>query len=258
MKRGSFPLAALSEPATVEPPRENEREVGDDAQPHRRAADPRIELVAERVVADDVGPGRRRGLQPLLLEVDSVRADVDALERLGDRAVEIVSVLVVCVDDLLLELREGVEAHDAEEVDPLSQIGGVRQVLAPEAVDVSEGDLSLDNPLGAPLGPDSDRAYIDMAVYPIPSLTTLLSFSLERRGEGNDWRQFVAGDDPNPKFPSGVVEKTYGYGLGLEWELRGNSSIGARFIQARVENVAHQQDIDDWLTSVFMHVTWNL
>ncbi len=119
-------------------------------------------------------------------------------------------------------------------------------------------DLSLDNPLGASLGPDSDRAYIDMAVYPIPSLTTLLSFSLERRGEGNDWRQFVAGDDPNPKFPSGVVEKTYGYGLGLEWELRGNSSIGVNFIQARVKNVAHQQDIDDWLTSVFMHVTWNL
>jgi hypothetical protein len=121
-----------------------------------------------------------------------------------------------------------------------------------------EVDLSLDNPLGSPQGPDSDRAHIDLAVYPMPSLTTLLSFSFERRGEGNDWRQFIEGDDPNPKFPSGVVEKTYGYGLGLEWELRGNSSIGANIVQARVKNVAHQQDVDDWLTSVFMHVTWNL
>jgi hypothetical protein len=121
-----------------------------------------------------------------------------------------------------------------------------------------EMDLSLDNPLGAPQGPDSDRMYLDMAVYPIPSLTTLLSLSFERRGEGNDWRQFEEGDDPNPKFPSGVVEKTYGFGLGLEWELRGNSSIGASVIQGRVENINHQPDVDDWTTSVFMHLTWNL
>jgi hypothetical protein len=121
-----------------------------------------------------------------------------------------------------------------------------------------ETDLSLDNPLGAAQGPDSDRAYIDMAFYPIPSLTTLLSLSYLRRGEGNDWRRFVEGDETNPKFPSGVVEKTFAFGLELEWELRGDSSVGASVTQGRVVNLNHQPDVDDWTTSVFMHLTWNL
>jgi hypothetical protein len=120
------------------------------------------------------------------------------------------------------------------------------------------GDPSLDNPLGASQGPDSDTAFLDMAVYPIPSLTTALSFSLQRRGEGNDWRMFEEGDDINPEFPSGVVEKTYGFGLSIEWELKGDSSIGATILQAYVENIAHVPDKNDWTTSMFMHVTWNL
>jgi hypothetical protein len=121
-----------------------------------------------------------------------------------------------------------------------------------------EADPSLDPPLGAPQGPDSDTGLLDIAVYPIPSLTTILSFSFKRVGEGNDYRMFQPGDDPTPKFPSGVVEKTFGLGLGFEWALKRNSSIGANVVQARVENIGHQPDKDDWTTSVFIHLTWNL
>lgn len=121
-----------------------------------------------------------------------------------------------------------------------------------------EAEPALDSPLGAPQGPDSDTAFLDVAVYPMPSLTTAVSFSLRRRGEGNDYRMFQLGDDINPSFPSGVVENTIGLGLGVEWELPRNSSVGGSVVRARVTNVDHQPDNDEWTTSVFVHLTWNL
>jgi hypothetical protein len=97
-----------------------------------------------------------------------------------------------------------------------------------------------------------------MAVYPMPSLTTLLSLSFQRRGEGNDFRMFQPGDPNNPSFPSGVVETTVGLGLGLEWELPRNSSIGGNVVYAQIQNLNHQPDVDQWTSSVFIHLTWNL
>jgi hypothetical protein len=48
------------------------------------------------------------------------------------------------------------------------------------------------------------------------------------------------------------------FGLGFEWVLKGNSSVGANVVQARVENIDHEPDTDEWTTSVFIHLTWNL
>ena len=121
-----------------------------------------------------------------------------------------------------------------------------------------EVDLTLDNPLGALQGPDSDTAFLNMELYPIPSLTTTLSLTLQRRGEGNDYRMFQPGDPTNPPFPSGVVERIAGVGLGIEWELPRNSSVGARVVQAHVDNLNHIDGVSEWTTSVFMHLTWNL
>jgi hypothetical protein len=121
-----------------------------------------------------------------------------------------------------------------------------------------EADPSIDSPLGAPQGPDSDTAFLDVAVYPRANLTTSVAFTFRRRGEGNDYRAFQTGDDINLPFPSGVVEQTAGVGLGVEWELPRNSRIGGNVVQARVRNVDHQSGVDDWTTSVFLHFTWNL
>jgi hypothetical protein len=121
-----------------------------------------------------------------------------------------------------------------------------------------EADPALDSPLGAPQGPDADTAFLDVAVYPAPSLTTALSFSMRRRGEGNDYRAFPEGSDINPPFPSGVVEKTMSVGLAVEWALPRHSSIGGNVVQSRVENVGHQSGDDRWTTSVSIHLTWNL
>lgn len=117
---------------------------------------------------------------------------------------------------------------------------------------------NLDTALGAAQGPDADTAFLDVEVYPIPSLTTNLTFQMARRGQGNDWQMFETGDPVDPPFPSGVVQTTVGFGLGVEWELRGNSSLGASVFQAHVDNLDHQPDDDEWTTSVLVHLTWDL
>lgn len=119
------------------------------------------------------------------------------------------------------------------------------------------GDPNVDLPLGAFDGPDTDRLAASLAVYPVPSLTTTFLFSHVRRGEGNDWRTHVPPMDPNPSFPSGVVEKTLTFGLRLLWELPGNSRTGFDTRIAHVSNKANQSGVDDWGTSAFFFFTWD-
>ena len=100
-----------------------------------------------------------------------------------------------------------------------------------------QGDLEKGDPIiaGAP-GPDSDEWSLGLNVYPRPDVTAAFHIVAMRRGEGNDFREWVRPMDPSPPFPLGVVERMLQVGASITWELSGNSSISIMFSRAYVEN----------------------
>ena len=121
------------------------------------------------------------------------------------------------------------------------------------------GDLAGgDPPLGAVEGPDTDRLDVQADCFIRPDVTLTALFSLRRRGEGNDFREFDEGLDPSPPFPSGEVERTAAFGLGLLWEIGGGSSIEAGVEHAIVGNRNHVPGADDESTAVRASLVWDL
>jgi hypothetical protein len=121
------------------------------------------------------------------------------------------------------------------------------------------GDLSGgDPPLGAEEGPDTDRLDVRADCFVRPDVTVTALFSLRRRGEGNDFRMFDEGLDPFPPFPSGEVERTAAYGLGLRWEIRGGSSIEAFVEHDVVDGRNHVSGANDEGTAVRASLLWDL
>ena len=115
-----------------------------------------------------------------------------------------------------------------------------------------------DPPLGAIEGPDTDRLDVQADCFVRPDVTVTALFSLRRRGEGNDFRKHVGGLDPSPPFPSGEVERTTAFGLGLLWELRGDSSVEVGVEHAVVGNKSHVRGDDDESTMFRASLTWDL
>ena len=111
--------------------------------------------------------------------------------------------------------------------------------------------------LGAQIGPDADVLNASAAFYPWPNVTATLLFAFQRRGEGNDGRTFFLGDDPDPPFPSGVVEKIYTYGLSLLWELPRNSSAGADVFLNEIENQGNLPADGVWKTAARLFMRWD-
>lgn len=105
---------------------------------------------------------------------------------------------------------------------------------------VTEGDVVL----GGDPGPDADTWRIEADVYPRPNTIATLAFYGEGRGEGNDLRQFVPGSDISPPFPSGVVQRTRGWSLGLRWEFDRNQWITGTYGRAHLSNLGHDVDRD--------------
>ncbi len=118
--------------------------------------------------------------------------------------------------------------------------------------------LAGDAPLGAIEGPDGDVARLEADYFPRPSVTTSAFMTFRRRGEGNDYRKHEPGLDPSPPFPSGVVEETLSFGLGLRWEFERNSSAGLAIEHAIVRNRDHQPDADDNSTMFRAFFIWDL
>ncbi|UCG50902.1 MAG: hypothetical protein JSW58_11970 [Candidatus Latescibacterota bacterium] len=113
-------------------------------------------------------------------------------------------------------------------------------------------------PLGAMEGPDGDLIRLDADVFPRPDVTTSVTFSMRRQGEGNDYRKFEEGLDPFPSFPSGVVEKTFFVGLGLRWELVRNSVVGLDLGWASVENRDNEPGRDEENSTLRVYALWDL
>jgi hypothetical protein len=107
--------------------------------------------------------------------------------------------------------------------------------------DVDDGDVLL----GGVPGPDSDHWRVEGAFYPRADLVLTLGLFSERRGEGNDLRPFQPGDPVNPKFPSGVVQRTRGWLVRARWELPRNSWIEGSYSRAHVSNLSHVPDLDE-------------
>jgi hypothetical protein len=121
------------------------------------------------------------------------------------------------------------------------------------------GDLSGgDPPLGAVEGPDTDRLDVQADCFVRPDVTVTALFSLRRRGEGNDFRKFDEGLDPFPPFPSGVVERTAVYGLGLRWEIKGGSRLEAGVEHDVVDNRDQISGADDESTALRASLVWDL
>jgi hypothetical protein len=118
--------------------------------------------------------------------------------------------------------------------------------------------VSGDRYLGAPQGPDSDLLTLRSEFYPWPQVVAALKISLERRGEGGDFRTHFQPADPHPPFPLGVVEKTLAFGGSVEWEVGGNSSIGIEASHARIQNRDHLPGEEEWRTSARILVAWDL
>ncbi|NIO28605.1 MAG: hypothetical protein GTO29_08630 [Candidatus Latescibacteria bacterium] len=111
--------------------------------------------------------------------------------------------------------------------------------------------------LGVTEGPDADLLTASVDVFPLPRLTTSLLFASLRRGEGNGFRAFEPGDDPSPRFPSGVVERTTSLKLRVVWAFDGNSHASAEIARALIENENHVPGADVWRTSLRFIVRWN-
>jgi len=104
-----------------------------------------------------------------------------------------------------------------------------------------EGDTLL----GGEPGPDTITWRIEGDFYPLANLIlTGLVFS-ERRGEGSDMRAYQPGDPVNPDLPSGVVQRTLGWGLRLRWELPRDSWVEAGYSRAKISNYGHVSDNDE-------------
>ncbi len=113
-------------------------------------------------------------------------------------------------------------------------------------------------PLGVIQGPDTDFLKLAADFYPWPSVTTTGYVSNLRRGEGDDWRPHDRTLDPSPPFPSGVVERTFSFGLAVEWELRGNSRLGMEINHSLMWNSNHESGNDIDSTGFRAYATWDL
>lgn len=95
-------------------------------------------------------------------------------------------------------------------------------------------------PLGSPLGNDADRLGLDLCLLTAAGLYPRVSVSYTRRGEGSIYLPYeVELGDPDPAFPSGVVEKTLEAVLSLRYQLRDHYNLTAAAGWTGIENEGH-------------------
>ena len=105
-------------------------------------------------------------------------------------------------------------------------------------------------PLGFELGPDADRLTVEVLAHPAPTWSVGLSQSLSRKGEGTLLEAFEEGENPEPAFPSGVVETTQRTALDLAYDnLRGLEA----FLSVAYASITNKdngtEDDDGWEVS---------
>jgi len=119
--------------------------------------------------------------------------------------------------------------------------------------EIGEGDF----PLGGVPGPDSDAWRVEGSYFPRGDVTLTLAVFSERRGEGNDYAAFEFGNDTDPKFPSGVVQRTIGWLIGARLDLRRNSWVRAFFTRADIDNGNNISGQNSTVNAFRVEVRWD-
>jgi hypothetical protein len=123
------------------------------------------------------------------------------------------------------------------------------------AGEVDEGDVLL----GGLPGGDADAWRLDADVFPRANLRVSLALFGGRAGEGNPIRDFELGqDDAEPPFPSGVVQKTLGFGIGARWELDGNSWLEAAYAHQSADNRTNLAGNDESTDAFRVEIRWDI
>jgi len=103
-------------------------------------------------------------------------------------------------------------------------------------------------PIGFDLGPDADRFRTEFVLHPAIKWSVAATYEHARKGEGRLTDPFVAGDNPEPTFPSGAVETGNKFSAELGYQgLEGLSAgLGAAFESVTNVGNALGQDDDKW------------
>jgi len=123
------------------------------------------------------------------------------------------------------------------------------------AGEVKDGDVLL----GGQPGPDADAWFVDADVYPRANWLVSAGAFGGRIGAGNDLRSFhLNADDPNPAFPSGVVESSLGIRVGTRWEFSGNRWVAAEYAHVGSDNRNHDAGTDDSSDGFKLEIRWEI
>jgi hypothetical protein len=100
---------------------------------------------------------------------------------------------------------------------------------------------------------------VNADTYPRANWRVSLGAFGTRIGEGNDLRKFVLHvDDPNPPFPSGVIDKSIGVRVGTRWELPGNKWIEADYAHVKADDRGHVAGADDSSDGFRLEIRWEI
>lgn len=101
-------------------------------------------------------------------------------------------------------------------------------------------------PVGSALGNDADQLTFTGNVFTSGGIIPELMVSYTRRGEGSIFIPYEEElGDPNPPFPSGVVEKTLLARAGARWQVNGHYHLALHAGWQSVQNENHLQGQSD-------------
>ncbi len=103
-------------------------------------------------------------------------------------------------------------------------------------------------PMGFELGPDADRFRAEFVFHPTVKWSVGTTYEHARKGVGRITDPFESGENPEPKFPSGVVETTdrVGVELGYQSLEKIAAGLGVAFESAANVGNIRGKDDDGW------------
>lgn len=103
-------------------------------------------------------------------------------------------------------------------------------------------------PIGFELGPDADRLRTEFVFHPAVKWSVATTLSRARKGQGRITEPFEPGENPEPRFPSGIVETTSRVAVELGYQSLDGLSAGLGVAYESVANVENLfgKDDDGW------------
>ena len=111
-----------------------------------------------------------------------------------------------------------------------------------------------DRVIGHWIGSDADDFWVNFRHWFTPTLSSSVSFEIERHGEGN-------ANKPHPKdapyedeweFLSGITESTHSICLGVSYNSIGKYSVALEYTRSWIKNTNHQVDVNDTKNQVLL------